>query len=159
MTVTADPTPSRWSILTSDAQRLYSHLLQPNSFGKFDVWVRTDAIDDPLLLAGLCMKPMRRPEEPTTLVGLAHVRLGSSYQPRVSLEPRFAYGELSKKQLEDDWLREHALATSLRRPMRLGMISLVVGKMDLREHRYFRDRGFTHALTLHEVKVHEVLGS
>jgi hypothetical protein len=147
-----------WTVRTTPEQRAYSHILAPNSFGKFDLWVRTDAFDDqPELLEGLSIKPIKRPDEPVRSVGQAHVRMGSQYAPRVKLEP-LGGDVLNTKQLEDVWLREHALATSLRRPMRLGAVSLVCGRSDLRNCRWFSpDRGFTHALWLQEVIVHEVL--
>jgi len=152
-----------WTVRTTPEQRAYSHILAPNSFGKFDIWVRTDAFaDQPELLEGLSIKPIRRPDEPVHSVGLAHVRLGSQYAPRVSLVPPLLPHSIDPRekvrQLEDAWLREHALATSLRRPMRLGAVSLVCGRSDLRNNRWFRpDRGYTHALWLQEVIVQEVL--
>lgn len=147
-----------WPVRTTADQRLHSHILAPNQWGKYDIWVRTDAFaDQPDLLDGVNIKPVRRPDEPIHSVGLAHVRLGSNFAPRVSLEPLNGY-VVSVGQLEDAWLREHALASSLRRPMRLGKITLTVSRIDLRNSRWFdHTRGFTHALGLQSVTVHEVL--
>ena len=153
-----------WTVRTTPEQRAYSHILAPNSFGKFDVWVRTDALaDQPELFEGFCVKPIRRPDEPVHSVGLVHVRMGSHYAPKVTLQsallPYDSDPGAKLRQLEDAWLRKHALATSLRRPMRLGAVSLVCGRSDLRNNRWFRpDRGYTHALWLQEVIVQEVLG-
>jgi len=153
----------RWTVHTTAEQRAFSHILAPNSFGRFDIWVRTDALaDQPELLEGLNIKPIRRPDESPHSVGQAHVRMGSNFAPRVSLVPPMLPHDSDPgaklRRLEDAWLQEHALATSLRRPMRLGAVSLVCGRIDLRNNRWFRpERGYTHALTLHEVIVQEVI--
>jgi hypothetical protein len=147
-----------WTIRTTAEQRAYESFTKPNGFGKYDLWIRTDALaDQPELLDGLSYKPIRRPDEPGRIVGMAHVRAGSQYAPRVKLEP-LAGDLFNARQLEDFWLREHALAASLNRQMRLGAVSLIVSRSDLRNNRWFRpDRGYTHALWLNEVIVHEVL--
>lgn len=146
----------RWSIRTTPEQRMFEHWIRPNTFDKFDLWLRTDAVEGyHELMDGLSVKPIKEKGQPG--VGLAHVRVGSNFRPKVTIKPDDSVEII---RLEQRWLYEYQLAASLHRQVRLGDVTVVVSKVDLTGSKWFRqDRGFTHALVMHEIWVHEVLGS
>lgn len=123
----------------------YPCLIEPDSFNKFGVAVSRDLIDRHAVdTTGLRFKELGGHSGTWT-------RASSSFRPRIVLAPK---GDQSVVSLEDAWLREYQLAKSLRRPLVLPSITLVLGKFQLSE-RFTRGEGFTHALSLNSIEVHQ----
>lgn len=127
----------------------YPYLIEPDSFNKFGVAVSRDLIDRHAVDAtGLRFKELGGHSGTWT-------RASSPFRPRIVLAPAIVgpYGG-DMRQLEDAWLREYQLAKSLRRPLVLPSITLVLGKFQLSE-RFTRGEGVTHALSLNSIEVHQ----
>lgn len=147
-----------WTVRLQNDDWCYPDLLKPNQFGKYGVSMSYHALTARLgvydLVEGVRTQSVKTVEGKPHLAG-EYVRCGSGHAPQLIIQPD---DPVEIIRLEDAWLREHSLAASLNRPVRLGAISQVVVRIDL---AYYRERfnysgKATHALGLQKVLIHEV---